>query len=448
MKGSNSILIKNGTVATLGEKNQILEDFDLLIENGEIKKIAKKISVGEPGCGVKVISARNKLVLPGFINAHTHYYSSFACGFNKAASSANFLEVLENLWWRLDKELLLEDCYYSALVANIDAIKKGTTTLIDHHASPNAITGSLKKISEAVLFAGVRASLCYEVSDRDGKKIKDTGIEENLNFIKALQARPNPMLSAIFGLHASFTLSDETLSMVAKKNEADKVGFHIHCAEDMADQKNCVDKHKKRVVERLASHGILGSKTILAHGVFLEEEELDLIAKSQSAVVHNPQSNMNNAVGVANILKMRERGILVGLGTDAMTTNMLEELRSAIWVQRLQQKNPSSAFSECCDLLVKNNRKIAQRYWPALSSNSFELKKGAPADVIIVDYNPATLLNADNFYGHLVFGAAQATVDTTIVSGKILMQDKKLSGLDEEQIKEEARRVSSLLWER
>ncbi len=446
----SSILIKNGSVATLGEENKIFEHCDVLIENGIIKKIAKNISKDAQKI-TKVVEAKNKLVMPGFINTHMHYYSSFACGFNKVAPSANFVEVLENLWWRLDKKLSLEDCYYSALVANIEAIKKGTTTIIDHHASPFAITGSLQKIAEAVLQSGLRANLCYEVSDRDGAKIRDEGIEENLNFIASTKKKNNQHLSAMFGLHAAFTLSDETLSLVSKRADPDKIGFHIHCAEDFADQKHSQEKHKQSVVSRLSRHGILGRKTILAHGVFLDDSELELISKSQTAIVHNPQSNMNNAVGVADILKMSKKGILVGLGTDAMTVNMLEELRSSLWIQKLTQKNPSVAFMECCNLLLRNNRKIAQKYWPtpdAPSSPSFEIKEGAPADVIVVDYNPSTPMRDDNFYGHLVFGVAHATVDTTIVAGKILMQDKKLTTLDEEQIKDEARRLAGKLWDR
>lgn len=437
-----SLLIKNATVVTLGDNNKILREHSVLIEGDKIKKIAPTKEMNDKAS--EEIDAKGMLLMPGFINAHMHFYSSFARGLGKANPSANFGEVLENLWWRLDKKLTLEDSYYSALVACVDAIKKGTTTLIDHHASPHHCVGSLKSVANAVLDAGLRANLCYELSDRDGERISKEGIEENVEFIRHCQENPNEQLRALFGLHASFTIEDATLKKAVEEAKKYKTGFHVHCAEDISDQEITLKKTGKRVVRRLKDAGVLGSHTILGHCIHLDEEEMDIIANSGSIVVHNPQSNMNNAVGVANLNKLLSKGILVGLGTDAMTVNMLEELRSALWINHLSNKNPSVGFMECTGLLTKNNATIANRYWNGLG----EVKEGNKADVILMDYHSPTPFDENTFLGHLVFGLSNGVVDSTIVGGKILMKHKILQGIDEERIAQRSRELASKLWER
>jgi len=440
----STILIKNGTVVTLGDELKVLPNYSVLIENDKIKKIAPDGEITETA--EKTIDAKNKVVMPGFINAHMHFYSSFARGLGKAEPSANFTEVLENLWWRLDKKLSLDDNYYSAMIACIDAIKKGTTTLIDHHASPFEVNGSLNAIADAVKDSGLRASLCYELSDRDGHEISEAGINENVDFIKRLKEEPDDQLHGMFGMHASFTIEKETMEKACKLAKELDVGIHIHTAEDKADQTNTMKMTGKKVVKRLYDSGALGPKTICAHCVHVDDEELNLLQETDTIVVHNPQSNMNNAVGVADIFKMLEKGITVGLGTDAMTVNMLEELRSCLWIHKIDTKNPSAGFMEALNLLITNNKKIADRFWPSLGLG--ELKEGNKADVILMDYHSPTQFDESTFGGHLIFGLSQSTVDTTIAGGKVLMENKKITSLNEEEIYQKCRDLSKELWDR
>jgi cytosine/adenosine deaminase-related metal-dependent hydrolase len=291
---------------------------------------------------------------------------------------------------------------------------------------------------------GLRAVLCYEVSDRDGKEIAQEGIEENLRFLEQCRQRQDNQFKALFGLHASFTLGERTLRRCVENAEKYRAGFHIHCAEDIADQEITRKRFGRRVVQRLADHGILGPRTICAHAVHLQGVEWDLLAQTRTAVVHNPQSNMNNAVGFMDLAKASQKGVLVGLGTDAMTGNMLEELRSAIWAQKVLHKNPSAGFSDAVALLIRNNQEIANRYFHKVG----RLHEGWMADLIFLDYSPPTEMNEENFPGHLVFGLSQAAVDTTIVGGKILMRNRQFSFLDEETITRRARRLSRALWSR
>lgn len=439
---TKTILIKNGLIATLGEKNRVLTGHALLIEDGVIKKIAPQKSFkGKYG---KVIDAAGKLVMPGFINAHMHFYSTFARGLGKADPSRSFVEILNNLWWRLDKQLTNADSYYSAVIPLINAVRKGTTTIIDHHASPFAITGSLAAVEKAVRETGLRACLCYEVSDRDGKEKAKEGLDENSAFIAACQARNDNMVKAMFGLHASFTISDETLEEAAYRGHKLGAGFHIHTAESQADQIQCESHHKLRVVERLRDFGILGRKSIAAHCVHVDEKEIEILRETETAVAHNPQSNANNSVGIADLTGLTAAGVLVGLGTDAMTVNMLEELRCALWLQHLK-RDPSQGFMECANALLLNNAKIANRYF----KNVGELKAGYAADIAIIDYLPPTPMDASNFAGHLIFGISQAAVDTTIAAGKVLMEGKKLKlGIDEEEVSRKSSELAKKLWSR
>jgi putative selenium metabolism protein SsnA len=439
-----TLLIKNGTIVTLGQSNRMLHDHAILCDNGLIKSIAPTKTF--TGTYDKVIDATGKVVMPGFINAHMHFYSTMVRGFGRVAPSKDFNEVLNNLWWKLDRKLTVEDSYYSALVPLIDAVRHGTTTLIDHHASPFAVNGSLTRIADAVKEIGLRASLCYEVSDRDGEAITEAGLKENADFIAHCKKQGDNQLKALFGLHASFTVSDKTLEKAVRLGKDLDAGFHVHTAEAKSDQDHCERQHNMRVVERFNKFGILGPNSIAAHCVHVNEHEMELLASTGTAVVHNPQSNMNNAVGVADLIKMFGKGVLVGLGTDAMTVNMLEEVRVALWAQHLGQKNPSVGFMEALSTLLVNNAKIANRYWnPFLG----ELKEGYAADIILIDYNPPTLFDETTFLGHLAFGLSQSVVNTTIGGGKVLMEDRQLKmNIDEERINARSRECANELWKR
>ena len=458
---TNSLLIENGTVLTAGKTPAVIPGHSVLIENGYITRIAPRNRFSQ--FGGKRLEASRKVVMPGLINAHTHFYSTFARGLTKTKPAADFQQVLKNLWWRLDSALTTEDCYYSAIIPLLEAIRHGTTTLIDHHASPNAVRGSLPAIAKAVRETGLRACLCYEVSDRDGARIAAEGLEENVAFIREGQKESKVQspkskvgsqrhaprftsLAALFGLHASFTLKDKTLARAAAMGQELGAGFHIHVAEAESDQQQCQRHCGRRVVERLRQFGLLGPGTIAAHCVHVNRREMELLAETETMVVHNPQSNLNNAVGVADVLSMFKRGLLVGLGTDAMTTNMLEELRVALWTQHLRAQDPSVGFSEVVSTLFLNNPRIAQRIFHLPLG---ELREGGVADLAIVDYDPPTPLLEDNCYGHLVFGLSQAVVDTTIVGGNVLMENKRLTlDLDERRINARAREQAQRLWQR
>lgn len=439
-----TLLIENGTLLSTGGTPSVRRGQSVLIEDGFITRVAAR--GGFAGYKGDRVDARGGVVVPGLINGHTHLYSTFARGLTKARPSPDFMGVLRNLWWRLDSALTTEDCYHSALVALVDSVRHGTTTLIDHHASPGAVGGSLDAVARAVGESGLRACLCYEVSDRDGPKAAQEGLAENVHFIRRCQAGGGSGLRALFGLHASFTLSDRTLGDAASLGHALEVGFHIHAAEAKADQVAARRSSRSGVIERLTRLGILGRRSIAAHCVHVSPREIAMLAETGTAVVHNPQSNLNNAVGIAAVTEMVRRGVLVGLGTDAMTSDMLEELRAALWAQHHATGNPSGGFGEVTGALFGGNARIAGRIF-GLSFG--EIRKGCAGDLAVFDYDPPTPLADANALGHVLFGLSQAEVDTTVVGGRVLMEGRRLRlGIDEARMNARARELAKKLWQR
>jgi putative selenium metabolism protein SsnA len=439
-----TLRVRGGTVVPLGDDPRVLPDHDVICRDDRVEAVLPTREV--QGTFDRTVEAAGRLVMPGFINTHMHFYGTFARGIGKAAPARDFDQVLRHLWWRLDKALTLRDCYYSALVPLVQAVRAGTTTLIDHHASPRAVRGSLDRVAEAVDQAGVRACLCYEVSDRDGGAVAREGIEENAAWIEEVRRRGNPRLAGLFGLHASFTVGDGTLELAVAEARRLGTGFHLHVAEGPGDQRHAMAFHDRRVVERLEAAGVLGPQSLLAHCIHVEPREMEILARTGTAVAHNPQSNLNNAVGMADVAGMQARGVLVGLGTDGMTVRMGQELRTALFVRHLREGNPSAGFLETVALLLRNNARIASRHFdPPVGA----LAPGHAADLAVLDYRPPTPLDGGTFPGHFVFGIAEADVMTTICAGRVLMEDRRLLlDLDEEEIAAKARECAAAVWER
>ncbi|MBD7915940.1 putative aminohydrolase SsnA [Clostridium sp. Sa3CUN1] len=440
------ILIGNGMVITQDVKNPFITNGAVVLKDNVILEVGNYEDLKDKYKEYEFIDAKGKVIMPGLINTHHHIYSAFARGMdNKEEPGQNFNEILERLWWKLDKRLTLEDTKYSAYTTYIDCIKNGVTTVFDHHASPMHITNSLFTIGEVAKEIGIRTSLCYEVSDRDGIEITDKGILENVNFIKHANEDDSDMIKGLFGLHASFTLSDETLEKCSKAIKDLNSGFHVHVAEGITDVHDSLKNHGKTIVERLFDYGMLGEKTLAVHCVHINNREMDLLKATNTNVVNNPESNMGNAVGCAPVLEILNKGINIGMGTDGYTSDMFESMKVFPIIQRHNRCNPSVAFNETFKLLFENNRNIANRYF---KKELGILKEGAYADVIIVDYNPLTPMNSNNLFGHMLFGFTGRSVTTTIINGKVVMKDRELINIDEEKIFKASREVAQKLWEK
>jgi len=439
------MLITNAKLITWESAgNQVLDDHAILIENDHIKEIGKSSELKKRYPEIEWLDARGQYVMPGNICAHTHFYGAYARGMAiPGPAPKDFPEILQKLWWPLDRSLDAESIQYSVLPCLVDAIKHGTTTLFDHHASPNAIDGSLDIIAKEVEIAGLRAVLCYEVTDRDGEEKMKAGIQENVRFIKETKS---PLLAGTFGLHASLTLSDSSLDL-CRQAVPDDVGFHIHTAEHESDEQDSLKKTGLRVVERLQKHGILGPKTITAHGVHFDAREIQTLAETSTWLSHQPRSNMNNGVGVAPIELMMAIGIKVCLGNDGFSNAMWEEWKTAYLLHKVHHRDPRHmGGNDVAQMAIYNNAALANVFFP--SATIGQLIPGAFADIIFVDYQPNTPLTAGNLPWHIIFGVQQSMVTTTIVAGKVLMKDRELLTLDEKEISAKAREIAPKVWER
>lgn len=425
------MIITNARILTFDAANRVLDSGSVEIRpDGSIGNVSSGRARGKT-----IVDARGKLLMPALINCHTHLYSTLARGISlPGRAPRNFPEILRKLWWRLDRALNEEDVYYSALVGLIDAAKCGVGTLVDHHSSPNACAGSLDRIDQAFREVGLRGVLCYETSDRNGPMQALEGIRENIRFID--RARGDGLVAATFGLHASFTLTDETLRRAVEVNQSLRAGFHIHVAEDGCDA---------GAVRRLRDLGVLDEQCLAAHCVHVSSADISTLARRRVNVVHNPQSNCNNAVGAAKLLELFRRGVLVGLGSDGYSPRMFEEFKTAFHIQKLQAGDPRVAYAEAYAAAFLNNRSIVRKLW---GMEIGRIEKGAAADLILVDYYPPTPLHAGNLFGHILFGIANAPVDSLMVNGRYVLRDSQCVTVDERRIAEKAAARARALWER
>ena len=443
------MLIVNGKLVTWERENRILEGQAVYVDGKTIGEIGPEPLLREKYPQAEIVDAGGQLVMPGNICAHTHFYGAYARGLAiPGPAPRDFPEILEKLWWPLDQALDEDSVRASALVHLVDAVKHGTTTLFDHHASPNFIDGSLDVIAEAVDQSGLRAVLCYEVTDRGGEQKAMMGIRENLNFIRRVAGGQvaDGRVAATFGLHASLTLSDETLS-ACREAAQDQIGFHIHVAEHEADEYDSLNRAGLRVVDRLQKYGILGPRTIVAHGVHIDFAEAALLADTGTWLTHQPRSNMNNAVGVAQIESLMRAGVKVCLGNDGFTQDMWTEWKTAYLLHKVWHKDPRRMNGiDVVQMGVYNNAALADVFFPGKKLGL--LSEGAAADLIFVDYHPFTPMTAGNLPWHILFGFNESMVTATMVDGAFLMRNGQLLTLDEAEIAEQALALAPAVWER
>ncbi len=438
------LLVGNGYLITRNQENDFYKNGAVCIENGIIKEVGETSALKTKYQDAEFIDAKGGIIMPGFINVHEHIYSAMARGFAIPGYAPNgFLEILAGMWWNIDNTLTLEQVKQSALATYMESIKNGVTTVFDHHASFSAIRDSLFKIEEASKMAGLRSNLCFEVSDRHGRKKMEESVLENEAFIKHALKDDSDMIAAMMGLHASFTLSDDSLKFV-RQHKPDGVGYHIHVAEGIEDLHDSLKKYGKRIVYRLMDEQLLGEKSMAVHCIYVNPSEMKLLKDTNTMVAHNPESNMGNACGCPPTMEIYKHGVLTGLGTDGYTHDVLESWKVANVLHKHHLCDPNAAWGELPDMLFNGNAQIANRYFKRKLG---VLEAGAAGDVIISDYSPYTPLTADNYNGHILFGMQGNSITTTICNGKVLMQNRELKTLDEEKIVADIQIGSAKLWE-
>jgi cytosine/adenosine deaminase-related metal-dependent hydrolase len=416
-----SILLTNGTY--IDPTTLKFTTTNILVEEGEDGRISflKDIPIDNPH---PILDCSNKYITKSFANGHHHVYSALARGMGAPKKNPeNFREILQYIWWTLDKALGPDMIRSSALVTAIACAKNGVTFAIDHHASPYAVKGSLEIIAQAFEEVGVGHLLCYEISDRDGMDIAQQGLEETASYLMKRQG--------LVGLHASFTVGDETLKQAVGLAKETNSGIHIHVAEDVSDEAHCLQTYNERVVNRLAKAGALDfPKTILAHCLHLDEQERKLVVGSSAWVVQNMESNLNNSVGYFNSKGLGDR---IMLGTDGMHSDLLRSAKAAFFSGH---NYDNIDYSET----YRRFRNV-HNY---LKSNSF--KGDGDNNLVILDYDTPTLFNSNNFLGHFLFGLESKQVQHVISNGKLIVENGNITTVNEQKVLEEARIQAVRLW--
>jgi putative selenium metabolism protein SsnA len=428
------LLLKDARILQF-QPPEVGEELDILIEGNKIARIGRNLALEFPKARVRQLAG--SLVGPGIVCSHNHFYSVLARGILAGIKpSTDFVSVLQNLWWRLDRAIDGEILYYSGLVGAVEAIRAGTTAVIDHHASPSFIRGSLKVLKEAFEKVGLRGILCYEVTDRNGSAGMHEGVEENMAFAKA--AGKGGLLQASIGAHAPFTLGDEALSLLSDAVKTTGAGIHIHVAEDRYDPSASHHLHQSDIMRRLEAANLLNGKAICAHGVHLTDSDIEILNEHDGFLVHNARSNMNNGVGYAEKLPAVRN---VGLGTDGIGSDMFEEMKFAYFKHR-----DAGGGYWPADFLrfLHNGTSLLERYFPGKFRR---IEEGSVADLVIYDYRNPTPLVGDNLAGHLAFGLSSSSVRTVIVNGVVVYEDRQFP-FDLDPVYEKANRAARSLWKR
>ncbi len=414
---------------------------------GTVAAIGQNLQKEYPGAKV---AGESGYLSAGLVCGHTHLYSALARGMLvDIAPSKDFAQMLDHLWWRLDRAIDPAILRASALAGCSDALKAGVTSLVDHHAGPECIDGGLSVIRGAYEAVGVRGILCYETTDRNGMEGARAGVAENIRFAKEIDAARasgnRPLTEAAIGAHASFTVGDETLGALADAVRATGRGIHIHLAEDKFDAVDSRHRFGLDPVERIEAAGALNDRSIIGHGVWLSPSEVELMNARGAFLAHNARSNMNNAVGYNSLLPSFAN---VVLGTDGMGADMLEEFKFAAFRHR-ESQGPWWP-GDFLKALHRGNSLIG-RYFDRDFAPGYpgfgKVEVGAPGDLVLWDYDPPTPLTGDNIAGHFAFGMSSRSVRTVMVAGSLRILDRHPL-YDDGAIQAGAREQAARLWKR
>jgi putative selenium metabolism protein SsnA len=439
--------IIGGTILTFDEERPVVSPGALVVKEHEIIAIDTPESINSRFPEAEEIQAQGCVIIPGLIDGHQHLYRSLGMGMPKNDLPADFVQLQEATWWRMEKLLDAEDISAAARLGALEALKRGTTTVFDQHCSPGAVEGSLSRIAEATSELGLRACLSYEVSDRGGKAGAKAGMEENERFIRQWRSENNPFVRALIGLQSSFSVNNQTMEKARNLCEKYLIGFHVRVAEDNFDLQDSLLKYEERVVQRLHDMGILGEWTVAAHGVFVDEHEMDILHNTQTFLAHCPRSNMFNAVGTANVPEMFKRGVLVGLGTTGFGYSLLDEMAVLPMLHRgFRKMREAFSLRDAVDLLFRNNPVIVQRIFGIPVG---KLMPGSAADLVMLRYDPPVPLRKESLEEQLLFSiCSHPQVDSVMVHGRWMVQNGQLLTGDEQEIRRVARQRAGALWER
>ena len=430
---NNTILIKNALI--LNPNNFENKKQSLLIKDDLIAEIAETIDEGNVD---KIIDAEGKILLPGLINTHTHLSMTL---FRGLADDLSLDSWLNDHIWPMEANLNGDYCYIGALLGAVELIKSGTTTFSDMYFY-------MEDVARAVEDAGIRAVLSYGMIDFGDAEKREAEIEENLQLFKSCNGMADGRIKVFFGPHSPYTASEDLLIKVRELADEYNMGIHIHVSETEKEINDSLDEKGLRPFEYLEKIGFLGPDVVAAHCVWLSDEEIKIIKKHDVKVSHNPCSNMKLASGIAPVSKLIENDICVSIGTDGASSNnnldLIEELKTASLLQKVSTLDPKVLSSD--EAITMATIKGAEAL--GLENEIGSIEVGKKADIILIDTNSANMVpDSSSLSSNVIYSANGSNVDTTICNGKILMENKKLTVLDEQEIYDKAKKAIKELKE-
>ena len=438
---SEDLLIKNGMIVTGDKKGTVIQKGYIRVNGPRIAEISE----GEPRFSTdNVIDATGCLIIPGLVTAHTHLYGILLRGASlNIKPPTDFAQVLQRVWWPVDEALTLEDAYASALSASADMLRNGSTLFADTYSGPNSIEGSLQEIARGTKEVGMRGILAFEMTERNNPEEASRGFQEGIKFIQS--CKNEDLVSGMISLHASFTVGDEIVKRASEKADQLEVPITVHTSEGLVDLYHNLETTGERTVERLDRLGVLGPRTVLAHCVHVNDHEIELIAKRRASVAHNPMSNMLNAVGIAPVPAMLNKGITVGLGNDGWIYDPFENMRCALTVHRLASGNPSAISPD----EIFRMATIEGAHCYGLGNDLGSLEKRKLADIVILDGTRVpTPLTPSSVVGHLVNTFSGRDVRDVVVNGKIVVKDRLLNQATDAYVAKVSKKSAESLWAR
>jgi putative selenium metabolism protein SsnA len=435
------MVLRNATVVHL-HPAEVMEGMDIVLDGTTIQAVGRAAAEGVRA--ERTINLAGRVVMPGLVCAHDHFYSGLSRGIMaRIAPSSDFVSTLQNLWWRLDRALDRDTLRAGAAVCALEAVKSGCTAVVDHHASPSCVTGSLEVIKECLESVGLRGVLCYETTDRNGPDGMKAGFAENLDFALLAESEkknkgPKRLVEAMIGGHAPFTLPDAALSLLAEAVMKSGRGFHVHAGEDAFDTAHSHRVYGKDPLRRLDEAGLLSEKSIVAHGVSLTAEDREILNARGAALAHACRSNMNNHVGYNAALPHVKN---VVLGTDGIGSDMFMETKTA-WLRHRDSGGPLGPGAFMRYLQAGND--VLRR---SFGESFGRVEHGYKADLVILDYDSPTPLARENVAGHVLFGMGSRDVSTVIVNGAIVMENRTFR-VDTAALYAQAQAAARALWKK
>ncbi|MEW5853852.1 MAG: amidohydrolase family protein [Myxococcota bacterium] len=421
------VALCGGTVVDLNPVHVAMRD--VVLEDGHVVDRA-------PNDDDERVDCTGCVIWPGMVCAHTHLYSGLARGMPlPKGPTRSFVEILEQVWWKMDCALDEESLRMSVFAASMEALRAGTTTLFDHHESPRFIDGSLDIIADALRQVGLRGVLCYGATDRHGDTDGQRGIAECKRFIERIKG--DRMLRGLVGLHAPFTVGPETLAAAVDAMKATSTGIHVHVAEALSDEVHSATKYNMPAVTRLSKAGALGPLSLVAHAVHVDEAEIRELARTDTPVIHNVRSNLNNAVGYQQPKRFKS---MVTLGTDGMDGDMITEGR-AVFHNGRRQYGPTDSVDALA--LLQNNFKLAERHF---GGKFGALQPGYVGDAVVTAYDPPTPLTENTVFGHMFFGPSPWPVRDVVVDAQVVMRGGRFTLVDEAALKHRCRETAQKMW--